>query len=368
MIAKILTFVIILVALAAGHLLIDEKGYVLIAFNQTTIEGTIVAFVIMLFLLFVVTALVWKATKWLWRSYVSTKGHFSRKRQLRADAAWHDALWSLLNDDVTQAHARLAQVKQPESRDDFVKAIKAKAALQRGDNTLACTELETISAPNQSQLSTLWLQVNNGEQALTLLDDKMAQKKPAESVIASYIRAQVQSEQPEAAVETVIKWHKKLSWNDAQWQELFTTIFSSPKAPADALFDRLPKVLKSQVHPALLNAKLANGKLAEVADELKKLLKKGQYHQLSDYLSHTVNSDNDLKMAVQQQLKKQPEQPDLLFALACLSNAEGDHALAAKIFDSLSAHQSWQDRWSQQAQLAYEKTAEFEKAYLIAKS
>ena len=47
MIAKVVTFLLILVALAAGHLLIDEKGYVLIAFDNTTIEGTIVSFSIL---------------------------------------------------------------------------------------------------------------------------------------------------------------------------------------------------------------------------------------------------------------------------------------------------------------------------------
>ena len=47
MIGLIILIVAIVVVLAVTPFVLDEKGYVLISFNNTTIEGTIVSFCIM---------------------------------------------------------------------------------------------------------------------------------------------------------------------------------------------------------------------------------------------------------------------------------------------------------------------------------
>ena len=54
MIGLIILIVAIVVVLAVTPFVLDEKGYVLISFNNTTIEGTIVSFCIMA----VITAVV----------------------------------------------------------------------------------------------------------------------------------------------------------------------------------------------------------------------------------------------------------------------------------------------------------------------
>ncbi|GEK08537.1 heme biosynthesis protein [Pseudoalteromonas sp. McH1-7] len=367
MMAKIITFVLIFIALAASHLLIDEKGYVLISFNQTTIEGSIVSFTILLLLAITALVLLGKIVRWSWRHLINTKGHFSRKRKLKAQQAWDESLWLLINGEVEQAATLLAKTPQPDERQDYVRAIAAKAALKQGDIVKANTELEAISDDNQGQLATLWLEANNSEQALALLDDKMSAAKPTAAVLSGYIAACVEAQQSEQATTQIAKWHKKLNWSDAQWQTLFERLFTATPEQADTLFNMLPKAVKAHAVPALTKVKLQQGRIAEVTGDLKKLLKQGQYHQLAEYLQYNTQANAELKLALQQQLKKHPDDKELLFALACLCNAEADYELAAKIFDSLSAH-PWEARWSKQAQLAYEKIHTYEKAYLIAKS
>ncbi|MEJ6476851.1 heme biosynthesis HemY N-terminal domain-containing protein [Pseudoalteromonas piscicida] len=367
MMAKIVTFILIFIALAASHLLIDERGYVLISFNQTTIEGSIVSFSILFLLVITALVLLGKVTRWLWHRVANTKGHFSRKRRLKAEQAWNEGLWLFINGEVEQAATLLSKVPQPEARQDYVRAIAAKAALKQGDVVKANTELEAISQDNQGQLASLWLEANNSEQALALLDNKMTGTKPTSAVLSGYILACVQAKQAELAVAQIAKWYKKLNWSDTQWQSIFERIFVDAAAQADVLFNMLPKAVKAHAIPALNKVKLQQGRIEEVTSEMKKLLKQGQYHQLADYLQYSTQSSNELKLALQQQLKKHPDDKELLFALACLCNAEGDYELAAKIFDSLSAH-PWEARWSKQAQLAYEKMHTYEKAYLIAKS
>ncbi|MEI5640160.1 MULTISPECIES: heme biosynthesis HemY N-terminal domain-containing protein [unclassified Pseudoalteromonas] len=367
MIANVVTFLLILVALAAGHLLIDEKGYVLIAFDNTTIEGTIVSFSILALLAVFGLLLLVKVLRFGWHSVMKTQGHFSRKRRLKAEQAWQESLWLLINDDIEQAANLLKSVPQPAERQDFVQAIAARAALQSGDVVRANTELEAISDQHQGQLASLWLAANNNEQALALLQQKVTVKKPSTAAISSYIKACIAAQQGQEAISTIAQWHKKLRWESQQWQSMFEQIFSQAPEQADELFAMLPKALQAKASTALYQVKLQQGDIAQLTGTLKKLLKQGQYHQLSSLLSHTTAADLSLKTAIQQQLKKTPEDQELLFALACLCNAEGDHELAAKIFDSLSA-QPWQPRWSQQGQLAYQQTQQFEKAYLIAKS
>ena len=46
MIRWILAFIIVAISLAASHFLIDEKGYVLISVGNTTVEGTIISFLV----------------------------------------------------------------------------------------------------------------------------------------------------------------------------------------------------------------------------------------------------------------------------------------------------------------------------------
>ncbi|KJY91963.1 heme biosynthesis protein [Pseudoalteromonas piscicida] len=367
MMAKIITFALIFIALAASHLLIDEKGYVLISFNQTTIEGSIVSFTILLLLAITALVLLGKVVRWSWHRLVNTKGHFSRKRKLKALQVWNESLWLFINGEVEQAATLLTKTPQPDERQDYVRAIAAKAALKQGDVVKANTELEAISDDNQGQLAALWLEANNSEQALALLDDKMSAAKPTSAVLSGYILACLQAKQPELAAAQIAKWHKKLNWSDTQWQSVFERMFVIAPEQADTLFNTLPKAVKAHAIPALNKVKLQQGRIAEVLGELKKLLKQGQYHQLADYLQHSTQSSNELKLALQQQLKKHPDDKELLFSLACLCNAEGDYELAAKIFDSLSAN-PWEARWSKQAQLAYEKMHTYEKAYLIAKS
>ena len=67
---------------------------------------------------------------------------------------------------------------------------------------------------------------------------------------------------------------------------------------------------------------------------------------------------------MQDVLKKDTENTDLLLALACLANAHGEYDLAARVFDkALNADN--RNAYLQQAVLSYSKSAQPEKALVL---
>ena len=69
MIWLIILIVAVVVVIAVTPFVLDEKGYVLISFNNTTIEGTIVSFCIMAVLSAAVLYFSYKLTRYLLSIY-----------------------------------------------------------------------------------------------------------------------------------------------------------------------------------------------------------------------------------------------------------------------------------------------------------
>ena len=187
MIRWILAFITVAISLAASHALIDEKGYVLIALGNTTIEGTIISFLVWASICFTVLYLMFITLRALLRMYGKTKGFWRGKKALQAQQVWLQGLWASINDDAAVVQSTFKKGQAPEEWQDAQQALLAKAALQQGDKAQALAHLQSISDAAQSRVPKLWLDANQNEQALALLDAPMAEKKPTQAAVSSYL-------------------------------------------------------------------------------------------------------------------------------------------------------------------------------------
>ncbi|CAM4282455.1 heme biosynthesis HemY N-terminal domain-containing protein [Pseudoalteromonas byunsanensis] len=366
MIKTLMVIAVVALAMAAGHLLIDEKGYVLIAFNDKTIEGTIVAFVILFFMVLIGAWLVFKLLSLLWQIYHKTTGHFGNRKRVRSLQALNQAVWGMLNDDADTVQSAFAKSNAPSQWQDQQHALQAKAALQAGDQTGALQHLQAMSDEAQAQVPKLWLKANQTEQALALLSQPMQQKKPSAAAVSSYLDGLLQEQKLTEVVDTLSSKYKQLDLTQAYWQGFFKRFFSLAQQDATSYLSQLPKAVQAHAQQAYLQAMASQGQLSIIHDALTRLLKKGQYHQLASVLAHAKGGDTKLTQAIQSSLKKQEQNSELLFCLACMANAEGDFELAAKIFASLP-EQDWQPTWVEPALYSFEQTGQYQRAYQLAR-
>ncbi|TMP32545.1 heme biosynthesis HemY N-terminal domain-containing protein [Pseudoalteromonas rubra] len=361
----LISVLVLLGVLAAGHLLIDEKGYLLIAVNNHTIETSLFALAVIGIFAVLLGALVLNLLGALWRTFARSRGWLKGRKNKRQQQALEAAVWACINGDDGQLQQALAISDLPIHWQDQQRAMAARVALQQQQPTQALADLQAMSPQSQGQVAKLWLAANQGEQALTLLGAQMTDKKVSDSVVASYLEALIQAGQSEQALALLQQKYKQLDWSESRWKAYLHALFAIDDSTAQATFNALPKALRPLAAPALTQQALRHGQFDAVRGDLLKYLKKGQYQQLAEALQYAASSDPELRKLIQAALKKQPDQPELLFCLACLANAQGEHELAAKIFDTL-AQSPWQGLWQQQAEQAYAKTGQFDKAYLLA--
>lgn len=85
MIRFLLLIIAIAVCLGIAPFFIDQKGYVLIAFNKTTIEGTIWGVAALIVLGCGIAYLGYKLVRYLWSLYSHTRHRFFARSEERTD-------------------------------------------------------------------------------------------------------------------------------------------------------------------------------------------------------------------------------------------------------------------------------------------
>lgn len=364
MIRWILAFIIVAISLAASHFLIDEKGYVLISVGNTTVEGTIISFLVWAGICFTVLYLAFITLRILFRMYGKTTGFWRGKKALKAQQVWQQGLWASINDDAAAVQSTFNKGQAPEEWQDAQQALLAKAALQQGDKAQALAHLQNISDAAQSKVPKLWLDANQNEQALALLDAPMAEKKPTQAAVSSYLAGLLQAGKHAELATAINQHYKRLDWSQAQWQAFMSRWFTANAEQAIGQFEQLPKALKVQSEALYMQSQASAGQWQNLLPTLQKWLKKGQYQAFADVVVHAKNPDVKLRSSLQDALKKHPEQPQLLFAMGCLANAAGEYELAAKVFDNCQLTEL--DRTHLKPVLnSYEQTLQFQKAYLL---
>ena len=157
MIGLIVLIVAIVLVLAITPFVLDEKGYVLISFNNTTIEGTIVSFCIMAVISATILFLTYKLVRYLLSIYHNTKHGFFARSEERKQAAIEQALWSAINDDYELVEQTLSGNSVPSKFEDIRLALLAKAALANNQTDKALERLFEISPEQQLNVAKLWI-------------------------------------------------------------------------------------------------------------------------------------------------------------------------------------------------------------------
>ncbi|CAM4272674.1 heme biosynthesis HemY N-terminal domain-containing protein [Pseudoalteromonas ostreae] len=364
MIRFLLLLVAVAICLAIAPFFIDQKGYVLVSFNKTTIEGTIWGFCGLIVLIFTAAFLFYKLVRYLWSLYSKTRHRFFARSEERKQAAIEQGVWSLINGDSEQLELVLENNSVADNWQDVRYALLAKAALQNNDTNKAIALLEKISPANQLKAAKLWLASGDSSTVIGELKALAEAKKATALELKLYAEVLVQQQKWTALEQFMPRLLSKKALTDSQWSILLTSYFlAQPQSQLTDKYQQLPKGVKVKAHSCYLAAMAKTGRLNEIELSLLKMLKKPEQHiELAHILKVSVPGDAlKLQASLQDTLKKEPDNQALLLALACLANAHGEYELAARVFDKALNRENSKE-YLVQAQLSYSKSAQPQKA------
>ncbi|MEW6995412.1 heme biosynthesis HemY N-terminal domain-containing protein [Colwelliaceae bacterium MEBiC 14330] len=173
MIRIIVALVIFLGAMAISPFLIGEKGYILIAMGNTTIELTVLSAAIMLTLFFIVLIIILKLFRGGLNLSFGTWHKFTFAGQRRGIANFNKGLAAYMLEDYRQAEELFAKSAIPSKRKQsaYLLAASAAAKLDQESNTnhyLTLLEKETVKLKEvglESVLVNIKLLMNQTKQA-----------------------------------------------------------------------------------------------------------------------------------------------------------------------------------------------------------
>lgn len=359
----LLFFFVVALVLAGSHWLIDEKGYVLISYNQTTIEGTIVSFGFLTFLGVLSIWLSVKLIRFIWLLATSPTRHWSGRRSSKQHLVLEQGLWAILHGNWQELEKTWKKANLPESWQTLQSAALVKAAIQKQDWASAREQVHAL--PSNAFTTPLIAQLQSDTDTVAELAKLAEQKSASTTVIQQYADVLVRQRDFNNLTAVVVKLQKRADYTPAQWQQIVTTWFSlTSQEDSTALWQALPKSLQQANEQIQLQQLAATGQLNQALPRLQKMLKKGDFDTFAAVM-RCVRQEGSLALqqSVQQALKSEPNQPALLLSLASLALVGQDPELAAKIFDSLGTQVPAQ--WKAIQKQAYIADGQYQKACFI---
>ncbi|KPZ55099.1 putative protoheme IX biogenesis protein [Pseudoalteromonas sp. P1-13-1a] len=366
MIGLIVLIVAIVLVLAITPFVLDEKGYVLISFNNTTIEGTIVSFCIMAVISATILFLTYKLVRYLLSIYHNTKHGFFARSEERKQAAIEQALWSAINDDYELVEQTLSGNSVPSKFEDIRLALLAKAALANNEADKALERLFEISPEQQLNVAKLWIASGDSSAIESQMRANADSKKATPLELKLYAEILVQQQHFSALEDFLPRLLRKKVLNDTQWTQLFNAYFNAHSDKITEKYKQLPKKLQAHANTAYLMQMAKVSQLSAIESDLIKMVKHDEQHALlANILSNATSAEAvKLQSSIQERLKKDGANNALLLSLACLANAQGDYELAAKVFDKALNIEN-KKQFAQQAALSYKNTAQADKALVL---
>lgn len=207
-------------ALFIAPALIDEKGYILIAFGNYTIELSVVSFGFILLATIVAVFVALRVLNIGWAS-ASRMGLWLRKFSFgSSEKHFYDGLYKLLMGDQNGAEKSFFRIDQGDYHGFHYVAL-GQLALQRNDETKALEWFNHTKIVDDRQaglaaavlLAQYYLQQNRPEEALSCLEKYEDNKNPYLVNVKS--QALTQSQQWDALQNKLPKWKKSLGANYA---------------------------------------------------------------------------------------------------------------------------------------------------------
>lgn len=340
----VLYYVLALVLLAAlnyvAPYLTDQKGYVLIAMGNTTIEATVVSLSITLIMALIISILGWKLLRWAF----SFTGFF----KCRASAKWQQSLqrgveaWLL--EDYRQAVLHLRQVPEAHGFGHFAQTLMLSALAKLGQKeSLQGKALDKLKAPAlQAKLRLEAGDVAGAEQALAPL----LEQRPSVEVLFTALALYRQQHKWQAIIDLYGKQPLLLNRKAAAQQDFYQWFLTSTDAGVlQARFKQLPKKLQALASVPYCQAMLQQHEGQVVQSYLEKWVKQQRFTELLQVLAHCRQALPNLRGRLQQFVQKQEQHEPALRCLALLGYAEADYEFTAKVLKRfVSEHSAAEDK------------------------
>ena len=367
---------IFLLLLFLAPMLIGEKGYVLVALGNYTIEFTVVSLVFMLIAAVVLLYVALRLIKSSSSTLVNAGRWFSLGRSNKQEIAFYDGLFALALGDKTQAQAKMELAKSNRFY-GFNYLALGQLALQQGDSQTAETWFKKAKSDGNAQCkkTTVLLQAQqalqsgNPQLALDTIDELENPKDP--QVVRVRAQAMAATEQWKELAEALPNWKKALGeqynhYNERTAMLQFAEIAS--KQGANQLKE----------HWQNLPRKQRNDETYRLAF-LQQLIHQGMHQDTQTYLvdwyhkkplspqvltmikSLRLSQPTHLIKLLESGIKNHPDVPEYYAALGHIAFHAGDNQLCEKVLVKALALDETEQELLLLAEL-YERNHAFEQA------
>ncbi len=361
MIRFIILAIVFLAVVAISPLLINEKGYILIAMGNLTIESTVVTAIIMLVLSFIILLLLLKLFRGGLKFSALTwhKVIFANKR--KALTEFYRGIAAYLRRDYVQAEQLMAKCAKASGQQNLAWLVAAVAANKQKDNKNAISNsahyLNLIEQNHDTKakilLETLLvsldllIQQGNYTKARKLLDDNHKLIGHDSRLLALEIDLCIAEKRYQAAAEHLKSARKQKNITTARlthWEHyVFTALFTEKivKEDQQALHDywqNLPKKIKQSNAVLLAYCQvLASNKLITPINKLllPHLKKETDIQFIKQVRQLPISNADELIAVVQKHLHKDENNAKWLSLLAHFAYVSQQWAMADKAFHRL---------------------------------
>ncbi|MDN3652772.1 heme biosynthesis HemY N-terminal domain-containing protein [Thalassotalea ponticola] len=354
---KILLVLALLTAIAVAPFLIDEKGYILIAMGNLTIEMTVVSALLMLVIGTIVGLLLISIIRFGWKMTSSTWRKLLFSNEAKANKAFQQGLGAYLLGDYQNAETLLANSaeKVQFSNTAWLFAAKSSDALNNNANTQNYLQL-LVEHPDAKQdfsieslLLTAKLQMQLGyfDKARQLLNDNHTLIGHDTRLIALDIDINTALDNYNAALDGLKRLRKR---KDISTETLYELEYAAYKGLYDQLTrDKSIDAVSSHYQSLSRKEKQSEGVVLAYADTLianglskdfeglvlPHINRKSSTHFINALKTLPVRHAQHVIDSIQKLLQKNPDNPVWLSALAHLCYADKQIDKAQKAFVSL---------------------------------
>lgn len=353
----ILLIILFFSAVALSPLLINEKGYILIAMGDLTIESTVVTASIMLFISLLVLLLVLKLFKSGVRIGVGSWHSIVFSKQKKGLENFQKGIAAFILEDYAQAENLFAKAAEPskQTMSAYLLAAVASDKQKLSANTQHYLKLLQNSSSNIKNISidvvlvTLKLLMNNEkfDLARQLIDQHHALIGHDERLLKLEITLCLQEKRFDSAVAYLPKARKSKSittkdialWETAAYSAIFEQLMVQKDYQALTYYwQKMPNKLKQSHAITLAYCKVlaANNFSQDVEIILLPIVKKATQIEFIREVRHLpLKSCQALITQVQKHLHKEPNNGLWLSYLAHLAYYSNQLSMAEKAFNSL---------------------------------
>lgn len=357
MIRVILLLAFLIIGLIAGPNLVGEKGYVLIALKNTTIEMSVISLGIMLFFAVVGFLIIEWAIKRTLAVVTGSKHWLGSWGERRRQKQFNIGMHALAEGDLLVARKALTKVSSADFEGlNLLAAADVEAKLGNETQALGywqqASEIPGSSLAAKLSMARHEISQGRGAEALSIIDTLSAKQKQKPNVIEVWAGALAASEQWHELHTKLDSWKKALGDRYEYWLSLaaqadFAEI--AQKDGANELMSEWQKLSRGQKkniaeQKAFIEQLLAQNMHEEAQNQLIAAQKSGPHTELLPLFKQLV-LDKPLPSikVLEKWLKKDRENVLLYSTLAHVAFHSGDVILAEKAVKSALEYGKQQD-------------------------